>query len=131
MTGTVEYIIPPAEIMSEGPSILVEIGDETGLALLDTGASFSVVDIATAQSLRLPEDEESHHAVGVTGAGTYPQFNVNLHIPLLGVSIPSPIPGLPLKENEHPWVAIIGRDVLCQYEFTVNGQTGLIRFASP
>ena len=31
-------------------------------------------------------------------------------------------------QQGHPWVAIIGRDVLCQYEFTVNGQTGLIRF---
>ena len=114
-----------------GPSILVEIEGEPSKALLDTGASFSVIDIETARELNLQRDREEFEVVGATGVGSYPQFRTTLHIPALGFTVPSPIPGLPLMEHGHPWAAIIGRDVICQYEFTVNGQTGLIRFASP
>ena len=131
MIETFEYSIPPAEIMRRGPYILVEIGGGPASALLDTGASFSAIDIATARDLQLPEDANYHHAVGATGGGTYPRFQVNLHIPLLRFTVSGPIRGLPLTEHGVRWVAIIGRDVLCQYEFTVNGRTGLIRFVSP
>ena len=130
MTRIDEYIVSPAEILRIGPYILVEIAGELGPALLDTGASFSVIDITTAQDLQLEEDKEPHHVVGATGGGMYPRFLTDLYIPVLGFTIDSPMPSLPLMENDHPWVAIIGRDVICQYEFTVNGQTGLIRFAS-
>ena len=111
-----------------GPYILVEIGSEPGSALLDTGASFSAIDISTARDLHLPENEAPHYAVGATGRGQYPRFQVNLGIPLLGFTVTGPIRGLPLTEHGLRWPAIIGRDVLCQYEFAVNGQTGLIRF---
>lgn len=114
--------------MSIGPYILVEVAGELGSALLDTGAAFSVIDITTAQDMQLEEDREPYQVIGATGDGTYPRFLADLHIPTLGFTIPSPMPGLPLRDNEHPWIAIIGRDVLCRYEFTVNGQTGLIRF---
>lgn len=130
LTTIAEYIVPPAEIFNIGAYIIVEVAGVMGSALLDTGAAFSVIDIATAQDLQLEEDLEPFEAVGATGGGTYPRFLTDLHIPALGFTIPSPMPGLPLRENEHPWIAIIGRDVLCQYEFTVNGQTGLIRFVS-
>ncbi len=42
--------------------------------------------------------------------------------------MPSPIGGLPLRAHGHPWDAIIGRDVLCQYQLTIDGKSGLIRF---
>ena len=117
-------------IQRVGPYILAEFGGEERLALLDTGASFSGIDIAIARELQLAEEEEPHRVIGVTGAGTYPQFRTSLYIPVLHITIPGPMRGLPLRENRQPWAAIIGRDVICQYEFTVNGQTGLIRFAS-
>ena len=130
MARVVEYSISPARIRRRGPPILVEINGEASSALLDTGASFSAIDIATAREMQLEEDAESHRAIGATGRGTYPRFRVDLNIPALEFTVPAPIRGLPLTEQGHRWVAIIGRDVLCQYEFTVNGQTGLIRFAS-
>ena len=131
MAQSVEYFLPSAEIMRRGPYIPVTIDGEEGLALLDTGASLSYIDITTARFMQFAEDETTHRVTGATGRGTYPIFRGNLHIPALELTIRSPIPGLPLREQRLPWVAIIGRDVICQYEFTVNGQTGLIRFASP
>ena len=130
MMRTVEYTVSPADILEIGPYIAVAIGGQSGPALLDTGASFSAIDITTARDMQSEEDIEPHYTVGATGGGTYPRFWVDLIIPALELTVPSPIRGLPLLQQGHPWVAIIGRDVLCRYEFTVNGQTGLIRFAS-
>ena len=80
--------------------------------------------------MQFAEHETQRLMTGATGQGTYPQFQAELNIPILEYTVPTPIQGLPLRENDLPWIAIIGRDVLCHYEFTVNGQTGLIRFAS-
>ena len=131
MTGTVEYTIHPSYILEKGPPIIVRIDDVPGLALLDTGASRSVMDITMARAMGLPEDETQGFVAGATGRSAYPQFQADLYIPDLEYTLPSPIQGLPLRENDHPWIATIGRDVICRYEFTVNGQTGLIRFVSP
>ena len=130
MTGAVEYTFDPTYIREAGPPIGVQIGDRTFLGLLDTGASRTVVDIAIARNMQLVEDDEPQGMIGATGRGTFPQFQVHLHIPILELTIPSPIPGLPLRENGHLWPVIIGRDVLCRYEFSVNGQTGSIRFSN-
>ena len=51
LTETFEYSVPPAEILRRGPYILVEIGGGSASALLDTGASFSAIDIATGTRL--------------------------------------------------------------------------------
>ncbi len=129
MAATVEYFLPSTDILRRGPHILVNIDGEDGLALLDTGASRSYIDIAMARFMQFAEDETTHRVTGATGQGTYPRFRANLYIPALELTIRSPIPGLPLRAQRLPWVAIIGRDVLCQYEFTINGETGLIRFS--
>ena len=97
------------------------------MALLDTGASVSSLDITFAQALELSVSG-THRSTGATGEGDYPNYDAVLQIPVLDITVPSPIGGLPLRAHGHPWDAIIGRDILCQYEFTVNGGTGLIRF---
>jgi hypothetical protein len=124
----VHYTMPPALLRFAGPAILVTINGRAGAALLDTGASASVIDLTFAQRLNLPTSG-THQTAGVTGAGQYPKFNATLNIPILGVALPSPIGGLPLRELGHPWDAIVGRDILCQYELTIDGKTGLIRFS--
>ena len=131
MTRTAEYTIHPSYILEKGPPIVVQINGQPFLALLDTGASRSVIDIAAARDMRLVEDDKLSDMIGATGRGRYPQFQASLYIRILELTIPSPIPSLPLRESGLAWAVIIGRDVLCQYEFTVNGQTGLIQFASP
>ena len=128
-SAAVEYRVePPAYLRLEGPPMPVLIEERQGVALLDTGAAFSIIDPSLARTLELSEDG-THNAIGATGAGTYPQFAVELTLPILGIVLPSPIPSAPLKENGQHWDAIIGRDVLCQYQFTVDGKTGLISFA--
>ena len=96
--------------------------------MLDTGASVSSLDIAFAQALGLPVSG-THRSTGATGEGDYPNFDAAFLVPILDIIIPSPIGGLPLRAHGHPWDAIIGRDILCLFEFTVNGSTGMIRFA--
>ena len=93
---------------------------------MDTGASVSSLDITFAEALELPVSG-THRSTGATGEGDYPNYDASLLIPVLNATVPSPVGGLPLRAHGHPWDAIIGRDVLCQYEFTVNGETGLIR----
>ena len=127
---TVEYHVSPASFVQEiGPCIQVVVREIHGMALLDTGAATTSMDIGLAESLGLRQDE-THDVIGATGRGTYPRFRVDLYIPMLRYTVPSPIHGLPLRETGHPWDAVIGRDVLCQYELTINGKTGLIRFTS-
>lgn len=128
ITGPVEYRVSPELMRRDGPPIRVVVAGRSGLALLDTGADISCIDIAFAASMRLPE-LGTQQVTGATGTGEYPQFEADLYVPQLGVTVHSPIVGAPLRQMGHPWDAIIGRGVLCQFEMTVNGKTGLIRFA--
>jgi hypothetical protein len=124
----IEYRINPASaILLLGPAIEIEIGAIRKRALLDTGASFSHIDIDLARDLGLAEGG-THEVLGVTGRGTYPTFIVDLYIPELDLTVPGPVPGLPLKQNYQRFEAIVGRDVICRYEFTINSETGLVRF---
>ena len=128
MPRVIEYRINPASaILLLGPAIEIEIEGTGKRDLLDTGASFSHIDIEMARDLGLAEGG-THEAVGVTGRGAYPMFTTDLYIPPLDITIPGPIPGLPLRENDLRFDAIVGRDVICRYEFTVNSETGLVRF---
>lgn len=122
----VQYYVPPESLLIWGPYIPVAVAGEEGVALLDTGAFASSVDISFAISQRLPVTG-AHETVGATGAGEYPMFDADLEIPLLEIAVPPPLRGLPLQEHGHQWDAIIGRDVLCQFELLINGRTGLIR----
>ena len=122
----VQYHIPPDLLLTDGPSIPVAVARMRGMALLDTGADLSSIDIAFAQQLQLPV-RGLHASTGATGVGEYPQFDAVLEVPLLETIVPPPLRGLPLRDLGHPWVAIVGRDVLCQFEMLINGRTGLIR----
>lgn len=96
-------------------------------ALLDTGAYASAIDISLALELQLPV-LGTHETAGATGIGEFPQFNTSLEIPMPETTVFPPLRGLPLMDLNHPWGAVIGRDVLCQFEILINGRTGLIRF---
>lgn len=123
-----QYTMAPDLLRFVGPAINVTVNGTVGAALLDTGASYSSIDLTFAEALQLPASG-THQTAGATGGGTYPNFDTTLYIPILDVAVPSPVGGLPLREYGHPWDAIIGRDVLCRYEISINGRTGLIRFS--
>ena len=123
-----QYNVPPDRLRSSGPGIIITLNGSLTLALLDTGASFSYVDIVAAERLKAPVVAQ-HDAAGATGDGTYPTFELAFHIPQLDVLVPSPVRALPLKQSGHIWDATVGRDVLTQFEFCVDGRTGQITFA--
>ena len=128
MTRSIEYHINPAHyIRIIGPVIRIEVEGREGTALLDTGATWSSIDMDLAESLSLPQGQ-SRETAGATGRGTFPTFGTDLYIPVLGFTLTGPVPGLPLRENGHDLDAVIGRDIICRYEFTMNANTGLIRF---
>ena len=127
ITEPVEYWVSPELMRRDGPPIRVVVAGRGGLALLDTGADISCIDIAFAASMHLSE-QGTQEVTGATGTGEYPQFQADLYVPQLDITVDSPIVGTPLRQMGHPWDAIIGRGVLCQFELTVNGKTGLIRF---
>ena len=114
-------------LLRDGPHIPVAIEGYQAIALLDTGARFSYIDLNLARNLRLPE-RGVHTAVGATGTATHPTFEADFQIPLLGQSLAPPVRALPLNEMEHFWRAIVGRDVLCHYELTIDWRNGVIRF---
>ena len=126
---TVEYQIEPAHLLHLGPYITVSIRGHTFRALLDTGAGGSSIDLTIAGVLNLPQNG-TQDSTGVTGKGTYPKFAVDVYIPRLKLTLPSPVPSLPLMANGLPWAVIVGRDVLCRYDFGVDGRTGTVRLTS-
>lgn len=128
MASSFEYHISPADyIRTVGPVIRIDVQGREGTALLDTGATWSSIDIDLAESLSLPRGQ-SRETAGATGRGTFPTFVTDLNIPVLGFTLTGPVPGLPLRANGHGLDAVIGRDVICRYEFTMNANTGMIRF---
>ena len=127
MAGSVvQYYVSPESLLEFGPYIRVAVAGTEGWALLDTGAYASAIDITFALSLQLPAGG-THETTGATGAGEFPQLDAVLEIPLLEIAVSPPLRGLPLETLGHPWAAVVGRDVLCQFEMLINGRTGLIR----
>ncbi len=71
MTRIAEYTIHPSYILETGPPIVLQINGQPFLALLDTGASRSVIDTAAARNMQLVEDDEPLDMIGVqVRAGT-------------------------------------------------------------
>ena len=130
MSRTIAEYHSPSTIflIDNGPHIPVTIGAHPTVALLDSGARHSYIDIQLAEDLAA-RPAGRHTAHGATGTDSHPSFNIGFHIPLLSLSLRPPIRGLPLREQEHFWQAIVGRDVLRNYELTIDWRTGLIRIA--
>ena len=95
--------------------------------MLDTGAAYSGIDIRMARELNLVEDR-NRQVIGVTGRGSYPTFVTDLVVPRLEYTLPGPLIGIPLRSSGILFDAIVGRDVICRYEFTINANTGVVRF---
>ena len=86
-----------------------------------------MIDIEHAQELGLEEDG-AHQITGATGVGEYPRFKADIEVPWLNITVRSPVGGAPLRTNNIPWNALIGRDVILQFEMRVDGVTGMITF---
>lgn len=121
------YSIPGDQLESNGPYIPVLIGNLICLALLDTGATISLIDIMTAREQNLPEAGTGSIS-GVTGTADLPLFDTTIDIPWLETTVPSPIQGSPLRTNDIPWNAVIGRDILLRFDFRIDGPENSVTF---
>lgn len=95
---------------------------QTFTAMIDSGASISVLNISLAQQLGLPQ-VSSTQLGGVGGTMESPIYAASLVIPQFGVTVdPIQIAGV---QNPLPGVdALIGRDVLRSLEFDYQGGQG-------
>ena len=119
----VAYWIEPACLRKLGPFIGVYIEGHEGIALLDTGASVSSIDITLARTLKINE-HGSHDLTGATGGGTYPMCDVALILPDVNFVLPAPVRGSPPNEGGLPWDAVVERDILSDFLLIVDGRTG-------
>jgi hypothetical protein len=101
-----------------------------GFALIDTGAQFTVVNTTLMEQLGIPirgynlmggaghaePMQRARHAIGINLAPTgLPTFGC------LAAAVPNPL----VDKN----IAIIGRDILSHFEFSVDGRTGEMMLA--
>ena len=131
----------PERLRVHGPALQVEIGipsvlasalqqlqtqiptPHVGLALIDTGASITAVDLAVLQALGLSP-------IGVTQVAT-PERQVEQPVYACDISFPgTPIPRLPFNSVIGSniallgYSALIGRDVLRFFQLVYNGAEG-------
>jgi hypothetical protein len=96
-------------------------------ALVDTGASITAVNMATAQRLSLIATG-SIQLGGVTGVATKPIFGVRLVMPQPGYTFdPIQIAGADL--NVPDFEVLIGRNLLCSMLMTYDGTRGQFALA--
>ena len=74
------YQLEPEDIERSGVMIPILVQESTGVAMVDTGARITVIDIEYARELGLEEDG-THRITGATGGGEYPRFKTNIELP--------------------------------------------------
>ena len=115
----------PNQLIRVGPTIGVFIGhfrsdnesralpqeDEFALALVDTGASESCIDISFAQKLKLPVVDKMTIS-GVGGAKIHDVYMAQIHIPNLEFTQYGKFAGVDLDGGGQPHKALLGRTFL-------------------
>jgi len=101
-----------------------------GMMLIDTGAQVSVLDLAFALELELPETAAPVNVVGLGGEREARQFVGLLRLPEWDITMATTFVSLPLQE-EHGVVALIGMDVLNELILTLDGPRRRITLSLP
>ena len=95
-----------------------------GLALVDTGASHTCVDEATAKAMHLPVIDRATITSASHAGNNVPVFAAKLVIPRFTNINLDRVPGANLKPQN--LVALIGRDLLANAVLVYNGSEGLV-----
>ncbi len=101
-----------------------------GMMLIDTGAQVSVLDLALALELELPETAAPVNVVGLAGESEARQFAGLLRLPEWDITMAITFVSLPLRE-QHGVLALIGMDVLSELILTVDGPRRRITLSLP
>ncbi len=113
--------LPQASANGEPAAVMEEVQ-----ALVDTGASATVVDMGTAERLGLVPTG-SVDVAGVTGQSTQPIFGARIVMPEPGYTFdPIEIIGAPLNQPGYAanFEVLIGRNLLCSMLMTYDGTRG-------
>ena len=101
-----------------------------GMMLIDTGAQVSVLDLAVALELGLPETAAPVAIIGLDGEREARQFTAVLHLPEWDITMATTFVSLPLQE-QHEVLALIGMDVLSGLILTLDGPRRRIALSLP
>jgi predicted aspartyl protease len=130
-----------------GPKLLVQVGFDPGydprspgrvarlpehpiVALVDTGASISCIDIHLAKSLELPE-VDAITAVTADGPTHAVAYLAQVHSPSLKFTLHGRCAGLRIAALTHPHVMLIGRDFLSHFRLLYDGPSGNVELVDP
>ena len=101
-----------------------------GLALVDTGASRTAVDIDTAKKLGLPVIKPAKMSSASDPNVIVPVFAGRLEIPnFTQIDVPHGLMGVTLSGQKNSIVVLIGRDLLANAVLTYNGPDGSVTLA--
>ena len=131
--------IDPIQLVQVGPSIEVSIGhfrtggaprvppteDVFTLALVDTGATESCIDISLAQNLDLPVVDKMTIS-GVGGAKTHDVYMAQIHIPVLKFTQYGKFAGVDLDGGGQQHKALLGRSFLQNTIMIYDGLRGQV-----
>ncbi len=127
-------------LLEFGPTAYIAIGFDPGwtgsaglprlpgdqhAALIDTGAAGSCIDERLAQRLGLPEVDRLTIS-GVSGPTDAARYAAQMRVPELGITLHGVFSGVRLAEGGHPYVALLGRDLLQHFTMTYMGSTGRV-----
>lgn len=101
-----------------------------GVMLIDTGAQVSVLDLAVALELGLPETAAPVAVIGLAEEREARQFTAVLHLPEWDITMATTFVSLPLQE-QHEVLSLIGMDVLSGLILTLDGPRRRIVLSLP
>lgn len=124
-------------LVQDGPQIEVMIGFDTKLkntcpmpALLDTGATYSCIDLELAKRLCLKQTD-SRELVGAHEKRVTPFYRADIYIPQLKCAWRDEFGELPLEENGFSCKVLIGRNLLSNLHLRYEGYTGKVLIEFP
>ena len=124
-------------LAQDGPQIEVMIGFDTKLqdscpmpALLDTGATYSCIDLELARRLCLKQTD-SRVLVGAHEKKVTPFYRADIFIPQLKCAWRDEFGGLPLEENGFNYKVLVGRNLLSNLYLRYVGYTGRVLIEFP
>lgn len=128
-----------ADLVEHGAALKINIGfdknwkpdqnappkpGKTGIvALLDTGATQSYIDVALVTELKLPLFDQGD-VIGVHGPQPATYHLAQVHFPALRFTVRGEFAALPLIKGGHEYHALIGRTFLRYFRMEYNGVTG-------
>lgn len=139
--GTIRLAHDPRTLISDGPVLQIQIGvtlDEMDFAsvsgepvsrplkiraLIDTGASLTVINPEVANRCRLRQT--GFQLLSAAGSeGRYPSFSASISFPGSSLRGFDPVPVVACKLPRQSIACLIGRDLMARWSLEYDGRTG-------